>query len=207
MAEVKAKEKTTKKKVAKKSSCRLANKIQKDLMMKVFFGFLSITLFSLFVCGCSGPKMSLVQPQSFVDHQVNTIALSPSGGVMAEAIGIELSGHGYVVIDSSIVSDLMVRHNLSEIQIALPKNLRILKDEEIDAYLFVSTSGGHSGSPQSASITSNSTHNGKLISGLTWLNGWGGQETSVADRVMRQSIPQAAKQITKELVKGLPTAE
>jgi hypothetical protein len=150
--------------------------------------------------------MSLVQPHSFIDHPVNSMALSPTGGVMAEAIGIELSAHGYVIIDSSVVSDLMLRHNLSEIQVALPKNLRILKEEGIDAYLFVSTSGGYDGSPNSATVRVNSTNNGKLISGVTWQNARGGVVGSMADRDMRKSVPEAAKQIVKELVKGLPPA-
>ena len=168
--------------------------------------FVCLCIFSIviLVSGCGGAKMSLVQPRDFVDHSVNAIALSPSGGIMAEAIGIELSAQGYVIIDASVVSDLMVRNNLSEIQVALPKNLRLLKEEGIDAYLFVSTSGGYDGSPNSATVRVNSTHNGKLISGVTWQNAWGGQEGSMADRDMRKSVPEAAKQIAKELIKGLP---
>jgi hypothetical protein len=44
-----------------------------------------------------------------------------------------------------------------------------------------------------------STENGALIAGVTWQNGFGGQAGSVADRVMRKGLAQAATEIANEL--------
>ena len=170
--------------------------------MKNIAAVLTITLLGLCVCGCGRPRMFYAQPKAPQDRPVKTIALSPNGGFMAESIGSELSSLGYI-IDTSAVGNLMARNDLNESQISLPKNLRILKDEGFDAYLFVSTSGGSSDFPQSVTVRINSTDNGELISGVMWQNAWAGQEESVADRIMRKNIPQAAEQITKRLAKGL----
>ena len=49
----------------------------------------------------------------------------------------------------------------------------------------------------------NSTHNGRLIAGVSWQNGYGGQAGSMADRMMRSDVSSAAKEIVKELVKNI----
>jgi hypothetical protein len=54
------------------------------------------------------------------------------------------------------------------------------------------SSGGYDQQPQSASVRTVSTANGSMIAGVTWQNGFGGAEGSIADRVMRKGLSQAA---------------
>ena len=171
--------------------------------MKNIVVFLTIGLFSLCVCGCGRPRMFYAQPKTPPGHPIKTIALFPNDDLMAKAIGSELSSIGYDIVGSGAVSDLMARSRLDESRILLPENLQILKDKGIDAYLFVTTSGGRDGFLQKATVRVNSTHNGELVSGVVWQNAWAGQEESVADRIIRKNIPQAAEQIAKRLAKEL----
>ena len=128
------------------------------------------------------------------------IALSPTGGIMAEAIGIELFNKGFDIIDTKQISDLLIKWNITEIEITEPQNLSLLKDEGIDALLYVRTIEGHDNKPQSVSVRINDTHTGKIIAGLSWRNGWGGQEGSIMDRQMRKDISQAATEIVSSLI-------
>ena len=95
------------------------------------------------------------------------------------------------------------QNNLNEMQISAPKNLLILKEEGIDAFLAVKSAAGYDGLPQSATVRMNSTYDGQVIVGVTWQNAWGGHSGSIADRMMRKDIQQSAAEIAKELVKGI----
>ena len=152
--------------------------------------------------GCSGAKISRMQAVK-PSHPVATIALAPSGGVLADAIGIELFNHGLAVIDTAETSSLFARLNLHEAEIIQPQNLTLLRVEGIDAYLMVKSVAGYDDVPQSASARLTSTHDSSLLVGVTWQNGWGGVRGSVADRVMRQGLTDAAQRIAKEIVKRL----
>jgi hypothetical protein len=45
----------------------------------------------------------------------------------------------------------------------------------------------------------NSTHNGQVLAGVTWQNGYGGAAGSPADRVMRKGLSEAAAEIATAL--------
>lgn len=152
--------------------------------------------------GCSGSKMSRVQGAR-PEHPVETVALAPSGGLLADAIGIELFNHGLAVIDTAETSNLFARLNLHEAEVSRSQNLTLLRREGIDAYLMVKSAAGYDGLPQSATARLTSTHNSKLLVGVTWQNGWGGMHGSIADRMMRQDVTDAAQKIAKEIVKRL----
>ena len=137
------------------------------------------------------------------DHAVETIALAPSGGLLADAIGVELFNHGLVVVDTAETSNLFARLNLHEAEVSQPRNLSVLRGEGIDAYLMVKSAAGYDGLPQSATARLTSTHNSKLLVGVTWQNGWGGMHGSIADRVMRQDLTGAAEKIAKEIIRRL----
>ena len=74
-----------------------------------------------------------------------------------------------------------------------------LKDQGIDAFLIVRGGGGYDENPQSASARMNSTHNGQVLAGVTWQNGFGGAAGSPADRVMRKGLTDAASEIAAAL--------
>lgn len=130
--------------------------------------------------------------------------MSPSGGLLAEAVAVELSNRGYTVIDPSDTSRLMARLNLNEVEIARPEGLSKLRDQGIDALLVVRAAGGYDEHPQSATARVSSTYTGRLIAGVSWQNGWGGQAGSIADRVMRKGLTQAAQEIAEAISRNLP---
>ena len=171
--------------------------------MKQFFLMFPVLLAVTLVSGCATSRVSAVPTLAKPATPVRTIALAPTGGLLAEAVGVELSNRGFVIIDSASTSKLMVRLNLNEIEIAKPEGIAKLKAEGIDAYLSVSAAGGYDQQPQSASARMNSTQTGQIIAGVTWQNGWGGQAGSIADRVMRKGLSEAAAEITDALVKNL----
>ena len=143
----------------------------------ILFIVLSMLVFS----SCGGSKLSYVGGSSKISVPINTIALDPNGGILADAIGVELLNSGFNVIDTQKVTALMARLNLDEISIMQPTSLVKLKDSGIDAFLSVKAAAGYDGLPQSASARLNSTHDGKIISGVSWQNGWGGAAGSPAD--------------------------
>jgi hypothetical protein len=164
------------------------------------FGFVA---WAMTLSGCATSRVSALPTIAKPVAPVRTIALAPTGGILAEAIGVELSNRGFVVIDSATTSKLMIRLNLNEVEIAKPEGLTKLKGEGIDAYMSVSAAGGYDQLPQSASVRMNSTHNGQILAGVTWQQGWGGQAGSIADRVMRKGLSEVAAEITDALVKNL----
>jgi len=94
---------------------------------------------------------------------------------------------------------MMIRLNLNEVEITRPEGLAKLKDQGIDAFLVVRGGGGYDEQPQSASARMNSTHNGQVLAGVTWQNGFGGAAGSPADRVMRKGLTEAAAEIATAL--------
>mgnify|MGYP000031128157 CR=1 FL=1 len=166
--------------------------------------FLMAAFSSLFLMGCAASKVSSMPVSGVPTHPINAIAIAPDSGILAEAVAVDLSNRGYTVIDSSTTSKMMVRLNLSEIEVSKPVGLTKLKDQGIDALLYVKAVGANDGRPISASARVISTYSGKVISGVTWQNGWGGKAGSIADRSMRKGLSEAAAEITDALVKGLP---
>jgi len=178
-------------------------------MAKSFGGYMKkiVTIFflisiSLFITSCAGSSVSLVGGKN-PGHPVNVIAINPNGGILGDAIAIELSRYDINVVDPSQFTNLVARLNLNEFEIGSPQNLIKLKDEGIDGYLVVKVASGYDGLPQSASVRLNSTYNGQLIAGVSWQNGYGGQAGSMADRMMRADVSTAAKEIVSELIKNI----
>lgn len=129
----------------------------------------------VFVAGCASSKVSSLPVSPAARQSVKVIAFAPGGGVLADAIGVELSNRGFTVIDSTATSNMMIRLNLNEVEIAKPEGLTKLKDQGVDAILVVRSAGGQDDNPQSASARMNSTQNGQVLAGVTWQNGFGGQ--------------------------------
>jgi len=165
--------------------------------MKAKFLILSSSLMFLIACAGAGVSQSTgrIQPNL-------VIALAPSGGVLADAIGIELFNRGFTVVDTAQFSNFMVRHDISEFEFSQPQNLKLIKEEGIDAILMVKSVAGYDQKPQSATVRLNSTDDwGRVIAGVSWKNGWGGMRGSIADRSMRKDLPGAAKQIVQSLLR------
>jgi len=155
-------------------------------------------LMLLFLISCASSKVSL--SRGYIPPDL-VIALAPSGGVLADAIGVELFNKGFTVIDTAQMSNLMVRYNMTEIELSKPQNLKALKEEGIDGILTVKSVTGYDGKPQSATVRINSTKAwSEIIVGVSWQNGWGGRQGSILDRSKRKDITGAAKEIVRVLI-------
>ena len=160
--------------------------------------FLAVFLTAL-LGGCASSKLSSMPVASQAKHAVKVIAFAPGGGLLADAVGVELANRGFTVIDSSSTSSMLVRLNLNEVEITRPEGLSKLKEQGIDAFLTVRSGGGYDQQPQSASARMNSTHTGQVLAGVTWQNGFGGQAGSPVDRLMRKGLSEAATEIAVAL--------
>jgi hypothetical protein len=166
---------------------------------------IAAVLTALSLTGCATSQVSVVPVSATAASTANvkTIAMAPDGGLLADAVAVELSNRGYTVIDGAATSRMMVRLNLNEVEIATPVGLAKFKEQGIDAFLSVRSAGGYDEQPQSASARLNSTATGQILSGVTWQNGWGGEAGSMADRVMRKGLAQSAKEIVDGLAANL----
>jgi hypothetical protein len=157
---------------------------------------------ALALAGCSTSQVSSLQNSNAPKALVKTIAMMPGGGLLADAVVVN---KGFTIIDPAGTSSLMIRLNLDEVEISRPEGLAKFRSQGIDAILAVKTAGGYDQQPQSASARMNSTTDGRVIAGTTWQNGFGGEAGSIADRVMRQGLSQAASQIANELASRIRT--
>ena len=158
---------------------------------------------SVVAVACAGARISApIQLQPLVER-VDSIALAPSGGVLADAIGTELFNRGFKVIDTQQTSSFLVRLNLDEIELLTPKSLAALQERGIGAVLSVRAVGGYDDKPQSATVRVVSTKSGEVIGGVNWQNGRGGAQGSPADAMMRKDIVGASQQIGNSLAAQL----
>lgn len=169
----------------------------------------SILIFILLIIvltGCSSSSVNVtVNPQK--NEKISSIALSPSSGILGDAIGLELMKYNYNIYDSSQTSSLMYRMNLTELEILQPQNLKKLKDSGADVILVVRTVSGYDNKPQSASVKLISTTTNSILAGATWQNGSAGQEGSIADRGAKKDVAEASKEIVDALIKALKGKE
>ncbi len=156
-------------------------------------------LTALFLVACVPPKLNVVKNPSFNTSGIEKIALMPSGGILADSIGFELMKYGFEIVDTSSVTNLMVRANLTEIELIQPGNITKLASQGIDSVLLTKTVSGYDDRPQSASLKLLDAKSGTIIAGVTWQNGRGGAQGSPADQDYRVDTVDAAKQIASAL--------
>lgn len=162
-----------------------------------------LCLLLVFVGGCASSRVSTPSALAPLAHAVNRVALAPSGGLLADAVGIEIFGQGITVIDTQETSSLLVRTGLTETEVMSPQSLSLLREQGIDAFLVVRSADGYDGRPQSATARAVSTHDGSLVAAVTWQNGRGGAAGSAADGMMRKDLTEAAQEIASALASQL----
>jgi len=123
----------------------------------IFLWILGLMLISQW--GCATSKLSETYKVTSISHPIETIALAPSGGLMADAIGVELFNRGYKVFDTNTMSNLLVRDGISELEVLKPQNLLKLQDAGIDAFLTARSAGAVRGTPESVSVRIGSVKN------------------------------------------------
>lgn len=161
----------------------------------------TLTLLVL-IAGCVPAQLNISASPSQAEP-IKAVALAPNGGVLADAIGFEFIKYGFDVFDATQVSSLMVRMNLSEMEILEPQNLLKLKNSGIDGMLQVRSVEGYDGRPQSVSVKIVSTATGRIVAGATWQNGRAGQQGSMADQDARSDVAAAARQIAKGIADAI----
>src|SRR3989344_4038094 len=176
--------------------------IPKSIGQRCIYGV--IMVLQVFLISCATPPQILVsRSETFPEGPIRSIALMPSGGALADAIGIELLNYGFEIIDTGKLTNLMIRFNLTEIEITQPQHMVRLADDGIDTILLVKSVAGYDNRPQSASVKVVLTRSGKVIGGATWQNGKGGAPGSHADQSARVDLSAAANQIASSLCKVL----
>lgn len=171
--------------------------------MRSLAGLVGLLLVSAAVSGCASSRVSTTT-RAQIDHPVRAVAMAPSGGLLADAVALALFERGFNVYDTAQSSALLVRLDMTEVEVTEPQSLTALREQGIDAYLTVRAAAGHDGAPESAVVRLTSTHTGQVVAGLSWQNGRGGMAGSPADRMMRAGLAQAADQIATAVAGVLP---
>lgn len=159
------------------------------------------------MAGCAGTRMSVVQPSQLPSRLVERLAIAPGSGVLGDAISLELFNMGLTVVDANETVAIVGRAGLQEFEVTTTRGFAVLREKGIDAILVAKSVAAADGTPESASVRVTDTETGQIIAGITWQNGWGGMRGSIADRVMRKNLSQAASEIAKELIRRLGTAQ
>jgi hypothetical protein len=164
---------------------------------------IAVALALVLTVGCAGSKVSQSVGKPYQGPRVKTIAVSPGGGVLGDAVGVELFNKGFAVVDPGEAGRLLGRSDVSELEISSRPSLETLREKGVEALLVVKVALGVDGLPQSASVKLTSTRTQEVIAAISWQNGWGGQRGSIADRTMRKDVAAAAKEIVDGLLKTL----
>ena len=160
----------------------------------------AVFLSSLVAVGCAGTKITPIAIPNRPPIDVQNIALAPSGGILADAVGVALLNYGVQVFDTQQTSNLLVRLNLDEIELMLPENLDLLhSDFGVEAVMFVRTTAGYDDKPQNASVRMVDTRSGKLLGGLAWQQARGGASQSAVDSFMRKDVVDVSIEIAEAL--------
>jgi len=164
---------------------------------------IAVVLVLVLAVGCAGSKVSQSVGQPYKGPRVKSIAVSPGGGVLGDAVGVELFNKGFSVVDPGEAGRLLGRSDLSELEISSGPSLETLQEKGVEALLVVKVAIGVDGLPQNASVKLTSTRTQRVIAAISWQNGWGGQRGSIADRTMRKDVAAAAQEIVAGLLKTL----
>lgn len=153
--------------------------------------------------GCASARITSVASQPYTGPRISSIAISPGGGVLGEAVGVELFNLGFQVIDPGQTAQIVGRVNATDIEIGQPQDIAALRGAGADAVLIVKAVNGYDGNPTSASARMIGLADGNIVAGLSWQNGSCGEEGSPCDRSRRRNTAAAAVTIAQELRRRL----
>jgi len=143
------------------------------------------------------------------------MALLPSGGLAADALGQELLKRGLTVVDRNGMIDLLLQLKIKENDLFSANNLALLKEQGIDAIIMVVSVINEDSWPQNIDVIILNTENGKKYVQITWQNGKGtiiDDQSMIAGDVkpttwfgVRRSIPDVAGDIVHFLFEKIGT--
>ncbi|HIF23230.1 MAG TPA: hypothetical protein EYQ27_15340 [Gemmatimonadetes bacterium] len=152
---------------------------------------------------CQAPQVRVVRGPADVLESIDSIAVLPGGGVLSDALSMELLARGIEVIDAEQVASLVLLDEGHSAGGPGVRSLSRLQDEGIDAALQSNLVLGYDARPQTVTVRIIQTGTGKLIAGVTWKNGSGGERGSPADQDARVDVDIAAQQIADAIVRIL----
>jgi len=160
--------------------------------------------FALLLSGCGGSTM-VADDANEPQHQVRTIATSPSGYDTADAIAKALEAREDFepkVLDVDQTMQLLRRLGIKSSKAQLSENRQRLRAEGVDGWLDVTThEHPTSDAPNRVSVRLSSTHDPTRAITLEWSNAWGGMKGSLADASMRKGLEAAAREIAAGIAK------
>jgi hypothetical protein len=134
--------------------------------MRLALGRLAVVALSIVLSGYAGSQVTHSAGQPYRGPKVKSIALSPGGGVLGDAVAVELFNRGYTVVDPSETGRILGRNNLSEIELSSGTSLEALQGKGVDALLVVKTAVASDGLPQSASARLTSTRTQEVVAAI-----------------------------------------
>ena len=138
---------------------------------------------ALIAAGCSSSNLTPITTVNPPSPPITAIAMAPSGGILADAVGISLLNYGVTVFDTQQTANLMLRLNLDEIEILSPQNLSRLYENGVEAVMFVSVIG-FPNEPEGASVRIIHALDGTLVGGVAWQSAdgwWSGAATGLVE--------------------------
>ena len=155
----------------------------------------SIAAVVVLLSGCVSSKLTRLPVIATPSAPVETVALNPSGGIMAEAIGVELFAYGFGILDTESTSRLIGQSGLVD--------FLILQESAVSAVLDIVWYPGYDGRPNAVVAKIVDTLTGNLIAGVSWQNGRAGAQGSPADNIARKGMNEAAAEIAGALAAQL----
>lgn len=163
-------------------------------------------LFALVSCSSANVRSSLNPNTTKPNPRIGIV----SDNLLADAIGNELVRYGFTVIERSRLQAILDELKLSLSGILKEGDMRRVGEIlNVDALMFVTvkTEPDFPSKIGSATIKMVDAQTGTLIGGVTYQNGRGGAPGSPADAGMKESLPESAERIGKEIAIGFGKAK
>jgi len=152
---------------------------------------LSLTI----LVACASSQVRSTGLSRYQGPPITAIAIAPGSGALGEAIGVELFGFGFQIVDPTGVDRTSGQDLATASAVAATPRLGRLSEQGTTALLVVESVLAYDSTPQSASVRVTNASTGETLATLSWKNGWGGARGSPADRMMRKDLGEAAREI------------
>lgn len=169
-------------------------------LIKLCIGFMTIAL-----TGCAGAQIQSNFAPSIATKSQYRLA-SASDNILADSVSSELLKYGFVVVERSQLTAVLEELKLNMNGVLLPENLKKVGNIlNVDALVFVSATADPEFRSRigSASAKVVDVESGALLGGINYQNGSGCVPGSPCDRGMKDTMPETASKIAKEIAQGL----
>lgn len=163
-------------------------------------------LLSVALNACGGSRVTATVSSLSTGHPpLRRLAVTPGGGVFADAVGLQLAGRGHAVLTGREVAAILIQDSLALTEVLTTDGLKALRSRGVDAVLVIDSVIDPAGRVRRALVKLTSAHSGGVVAGFSWENAWGGVPGSAADQIMRKDMPAAATEVADVLTRQLAT--